>query len=138
MKKFQKIILCAILALTGVGYALAQTPVQSQAVIPAGDTSIAWTVPAGMSGALLSLQAVGITNSATLAVSHIIPYTGGSITNAIESTAAGGTLLAYASAYLSASNTPAKPVWLCRGDSLVFTASAANGSPATIVIRAAK
>lgn len=129
--------LIAALAVAAAGLVRAQTPVQSQAVIPAGDTSVAWAVPAGMSGALLSLQADGVTNAATLAVSHVIPYVGGTITNTVETAAAGNTLLAYPSVYLSDTNTPALPVWLCRGDWLLITASAASGRDVTVVIRAA-
>ncbi len=152
MKQLTSILCGALAAVCLAAAAAAQTPVQSQAAIPAGETSVSWSVPAGLSGPLLSLQARGLTNGATLAVSHLIPYTGGVLTNAIETAAAGDTLLVYPARYIapvtstyvtsdvpvSVTSAPPKPAWLGRGDSLVFTASAANGAAAVVVIRVAK
>jgi hypothetical protein len=107
-----------------------------------------WTVPARQNGALLSLQMLGITNSATVYVRHISPYSStASVTNAIETAAAVNTRYVYPSAYvppvtayyvtnnviLTATSTPVKPFWLSAGDKLHFPLSSTT-SPMTVLI----
>jgi hypothetical protein len=111
-----------------------------------------WTVPYAQQGALLSLQMLGITNAATVAVQHIATYASGkAVTNAVEATAANSTLYVYPSAYiapvttyyvtndviLTATSTPVKPVWLGAGDRISFVLSATN-SAMTAVIKTSK
>jgi hypothetical protein len=110
-----------------------------------GDADTLWPVPALENGCLLSLQVVGVTNAATVAVKHIIPYgSGGAVTNTVETAAANGTLYVYPADYvpyyvtngviLTTSNLPPKPVWLVPGDFLLFTLSATN-TAATVLPR---
>ena len=150
----QKKFICGLLAvaLAGLtGLAQAQTaPYQATATITNGATSVEWDVPAATYGPLLSLQAYNLTNGATLAVSHIVKASSTvSLTNTVESAAAGATLLVYPSGYVAPQSvctntttgtvittTPVKPVLLVPGDKLRFTTSIANGSSSIIVIRA--
>ena len=144
----QKKFICGLLAvaLAGLtGLAQAQTaPYQATATITNGATSVEWDVPAATYGPLLSLQAYNLTNGATLAVSHIVKASSTvSLTNTVETAAAGATLLVYPSdtSYVCTNTTEGtvvtyKPVWLTPGDKLRFTTSIANGSSSIIVIRA--
>jgi hypothetical protein len=107
-----------------------------------------WTVPYHQDGALLSLQALGITNSATVAVNHITTYeTGKALTNTVESALAVNTLYVYPERYQPPQSvctntttgtvittTPVKPVYLTAGDRLSFVLSATN-SPMTVIIK---
>lgn len=142
----------AVAVIGAVEHARAQAaPYQSVATIAAGETTVNWQAPADTYGPLLSLQAIGLTNGATLKVEHIIPYTStANITNTVETAAAGATLLVYPPGYIApqsvCTNTtlgvvittsPVKPVYLNPGDKLRFTASLTNGpTAARIVIRA--
>lgn len=114
-----------------------------------GDSNTLWPVPALENGCLLSLQVVGVTNAATVAVKHIVPYgSGGAVTNTVETAAANGTLYVYPADYvppvtayyvtndviLTAVSAPPKPVWLVPGDFLLFTLSATN-TAATVLPR---
>lgn len=131
-------MVCAMIG--AVNHARAQiAPYQSVATLSASSTSVIWDAPAATYGPLLSLQALGLTNAATLKVDHIIAVTSAmSITNAVETAAAGDTLLAYPSSAVYTNGViSVKPVWLVPGDKLLFTASAANGGAVgRIVIRA--
>ena len=107
-----------------------------------------WTVPYHQDGALLSLQALGITNSATVAVNHITTYeTGKALTNTVESALAVNTLYVYPERYQPPQSvctnttigtvittTPVKPVYLTAGDRISFVLSATN-SPMTVIIK---
>jgi hypothetical protein len=55
-----------------------------------------WTVPYRQNGALLSLQALGITNSATVAIKHITTYATGLALTKLDGTAKGGVIFALA------------------------------------------
>lgn len=135
--------LCCLSGVIGLT-APAQTPVQVQATIGVNDTVVDWTVPSGAYGPLLSLQITGLANAATLKVEHLVAFTGGIFTNAIEATAAADTLLVYPAAYVAPQTyvtndlvlvtSPVKPIYLARGDKLRFTPSATNGA-AKVVMR---
>lgn len=117
--------------------ALAQAQPSSHEVpIVWGDANTVWAVPALENGVLWSVQIGGITNAATVAVKHLVPYGSGSYwTNTVEAAAANGTLYTY-SAFPVYTNTVqiAKPTLLVPGDKVLFTLSATNTS-ATAVIR---
>ena len=148
MRKF----LTAILAMALIGIATAPLPAraqlapfQSKAVITNGATTADWDVPAATMGPLYSLQAINLTNGATLAVSHLVSYGNGAYaTNTVETAASGGTLLCYPSAacFVCSNLTSIvtiKPRWLTTGDKLRFTVSAANGNTGvvtTVIIKA--
>lgn len=107
-----------------------------------------WTVPYHQEGSLLSLQALGITNSATVAIKHITTYaTGKALTNTVEAALAVNTLYVYPATYQPPQSvctntttgtvittTPVKPVYLTAGDRISFVLSATN-SPATVIIK---
>lgn len=128
-----------------------QIPAQhTQAIAINAPGATLWPVPALENGALLSLNVINITNSATVAVSHIQRVSATRyITNTVEAALAGDTLTFYKTEYqpaytqyystnnliLTASSAAVKPVWLIPGDYLSFTLSATN-SAATAVIRA--
>lgn len=137
----KKLFLALCMALTA-GIMLAQTPVQSQTVIGKFTTTAIWAVPSTAYGPLLTLQPTGMISGATLKVQHVIPFIGGALTNTVTTAGAADTQLAFASAYNHSTNStvalviaPNVPVWLARGDSLLFTVSATNAVDATIVIR---
>ena len=128
--------------------AQAQRPVQFQGTIAIGATSVDIAVPAGVEGALWTIQPRNMTNASTLKVEHLIPFTGGTFTNTIETAAAADTLLTYPTEYVPAltyggyastnitSVTFPSPRPLERGDTLRFTVSAANGSATYVTVRA--
>lgn len=144
----KKLFICGLMAVAMIGmvdHARAQAaPYQDEAVIEAGQTSVNWDVPAATYGPLLSLQAYNLTNGATLAVQHIIPVTSSvSLTNTVETAAAGATLLVYppGTSYVCTNTTLGtvvtyKPILLTPGDKLRFTTSIAHGSAGYVVIRA--
>lgn len=146
----QKFIIAALIVAAVFGPALTASaqaaPYQDEVSIASGSTTVTWEAPAATYGPLLSLQTYNMAGVATLAVSHIVKASSAiSLTNTVETAAAGGTLLTYPSALIYAcTNTTTgavisyKPVWIVPGDKLVFTASVTNGRPtdAIIVIRA--
>jgi hypothetical protein len=150
----KRMFLCGLMAVALVGMvdrAHAQpAPYSDTAVLAIGQTVVDWDVPAATYGPLLSLQALGLTNAATLKVDHLVSYGNGTwVTNAVEAAAAQTTLHVYPAEYLAPQyyctntttgttlvTTPVKPVWLVPGDKLRFTASAAHGSAGTVIIRA--
>lgn len=133
--------LAAMLSCAALAYAQ-QIPATENVEVPygthvAGSASVNWPVPSLGNGRLLTLQPMGITNAATVAVYHLVPYGSGRyITNAVEAAAANGTLYAYVGDATYTTNTVqvAKPVWLVPGDYLRFVLSDTNGQ-ATVVLR---
>jgi hypothetical protein len=116
--------------------ALAQAqPSSHEATIAWGDKNTEWAVPALENGCLWSVQIGGVTNGATVAVKHIVPYgTGLYWTNTVEAAAANGTLYTYSPwpVYTNAVQI-AKPTLLVPGDRLLFTLSATNTSAAAVI-----
>lgn len=127
MKK--TLIVCTALTALAAIIVVAAEPIQSQVAIPLEKTTATWSVPAGTAGELVHIETAGIADAATLSVEHHKPYAGGVFTNTLFSALAGN----------SATNCAAvRPVWLARGDKLVFVASATNTVPGTIVVRMAR
>lgn len=127
MKK--TLIICTALTALVAIIVLAAEPIQSQVTIPLNKTTATWSVPAGTAGELVHIESINIKSAGTLAVTHLRPYAGGVFTNTLFSALAGN----------SATNcTAIRPVWLARGDQLVFVASATNTVPGTIVVRMAR
>lgn len=126
MKK--TLIVCTALTVLAAIVVMAAEPIQSQVTIPLDKTTATWAVPAGTAGELVHIETAGISGSATLSVEHHKPYVGGVFTNDL------GALTRN-----TATNCAAfRPLWLARGDKLVFVASATNTVPGTIVVRMAR
>jgi len=114
-------------------------PSSHEVPIAWGEKHTAWPVPALGNGALWSIQIGGITNGATVAVRHLVPFggAGACFTNTVEAAAANGALYTYAPApALTNSASASRPTLLVPGDRLLFSLSATNTS-ATAVIRTA-
>lgn len=139
MKKLTLLFACAAVSLAAClpQAALAQAqPASHEIPITWGDADTLWPVPALENGPLWSVQVGGITNGATLAVKHLVPYGAGAFfTNTVEAAAASGTLYTYSPApvYTGAVQI-AKCTLLVPGDFLLFTLSATN-TAADVILR---
>lgn len=112
-------------------------PSSHEVPIAWGEKHTAWPVPSLGNGALWSIQIGGITNGATVAVSHLVPFGAGAcFTNTVEAAAANGALYTYAPVPATALTNSASATLLVPGDRLLFSLSATNTS-ATAVIRTA-
>lgn len=140
MKKLTLILAGCALALGAIlPQAASAQAVPSSHEIPItwGDADTLWPVPNLENGPLWSVQIGGITNGATVAVKHLVPYGNGAyFTNTVEAAAASGTLYTYSPAPVYTGTVQvAKSTLLVPGDYLLFTLSATN-TAATVVLRA--
>ena len=130
MRKIMSLIIAGAALLSLAPAARSQIiPSAHEVEIAWGAGTNLWAVPNLENGALLSIQPAAITNGATVAVSHLIPYgTGSYVTNSVIGAATNGVSYAFNPAYVAA------PVWLVPGDYLLFTLSATN-TAADIILR---
>lgn len=128
------VALCALRPLSAPAQAV---PSSHEIAITWGDANTLWPVPALENGPLWSLQIGGVTNAATVAVKHLVPYgTGAYFTNTVEAAAASGTLYTYSPVPVYTGTVQVvKSTLLVPGDYLLFTLSATN-TAATAVLRA--
>lgn len=123
------ILILTLLAVTLAPALRAQSvPARHEVAIAWGADTNAWPVPALENGHLWTLQVGGVTNGATLAVKHLVPYGSGAyFTNTVEAAAAAGTLYAYGPVPVYTGTVQiAKQTLLVPGDLLLFDLSATN------------